>query len=41
MANGLINAEDLNVITVDWGELVNGFYRTAVSNINVAGKKSY
>lgn len=41
MANALINVEELNVITVDWGELVGGLYKTAVSNIHVAGKKSY
>ena len=39
MANALIKAEDINVVTVDWGDLVDGLYNKAVANINIAGKK--
>ena len=39
MANALIKAEDINVVTVDWGALVDGLYNKAVDNINIAGKK--
>ena len=39
MANALIKAEDINAITVDWGDLVDGLYNKAVDNINIVGKK--
>lgn len=41
MAEELVKVEDMNVVTVNWGDIVGGFYHTAVNNMYKAGNEVY
>ena len=41
MAKELVKVEDMNVVTVNWGDIVGGFYHTAVNNMYKAGNEVY
>ena len=41
MAKELVKVEDMNVVTVNWGDIVGGFYHTAVNNMYKTGNEVY
>lgn len=41
MANELVKVADMNVVTVNWGDIVGGLYASAVKNMYKAGNHVY
>ena len=41
MADELVKVADMNVVTVNWGDIVGGLYASAVKNMYKAGNHVY